>query len=181
MTLSFGTVSAPVLALRHAPQHPSQNRAVFPTGAPFSPRVDTPTSQGFRPPEPDWGLSTKCSLFPSCRGEISPCFSLHTTRHSTSPTKSISCTPPLLHGIGRFSSSSKGATNDAPFKQFPSPFPPFTLEFARWAPGPARSHPVDWSRGHDSVHAVGRSRHGHRRRRLHLRRPAAHVPGPQRP
>ena len=145
MALSFGTVSAPVLALRHAPPHPTQFRAVFPTGQPIWPRTRTPTSQGFQPLEPDWGLSTKCSLFTSCRGVICPCFSFATTRHVRFTLKSISCTPPLLHGLARFPSSSKGASFVAPFKQFPPDFRLFTLEFARPAHGPARSH-IRWTR-----------------------------------
>ena len=90
--------------------------AGFPTDPPHCCRVCTPTSSEFPRLEPEPGLSTKCSLFTSCRGVFYPCFSLPTTRLTTSRRKSLSCTPPLLHVRGRNPSALKGTSFDKTFR-----------------------------------------------------------------
>ena len=116
IALSFGPVSTSVSDRRHAPPHPPQITPGFPTDPQHYCRVYTPTSSEFQRREPEPGLSTKCSLFTSCRGVIYPCFSLPTTRPTTSRRKSLSCTPPLLHVRGRNPSALKGTSSDKTFR-----------------------------------------------------------------
>ncbi len=79
---------------RHAPAHLGRFQGVFPEPMPVDPPSRTPTSIGFLAQRPEPDLNSKCFLFTSWRGVISPCFSFGTICLKTNCQNSISCTPP---------------------------------------------------------------------------------------
>ena len=85
---------------RNAPAHPRRFRGRFPARRPVDPGARTPTSIGFPAFRPEPALNSRCSLAASRKGAISPWYSFDTTHPGTSPPNSISCTPPVQHGMG---------------------------------------------------------------------------------
>lgn len=92
---------------RHPLAHPAHSELRFQLRGCFKAMSCPPPSIDFQSFRPEPGLNSKCLLFTSCRGLISPCFSYKITTLSALLPNSNSCTP-RAHGPHPFISEKLG-------------------------------------------------------------------------